>query len=76
MYVIDRILHVLARYRTFRVGLADLGRRSDAQLAAIGIDRGDVVRIAYERAECLPAPEGGGARPAPTWPPTVATTAG
>jgi uncharacterized protein YjiS (DUF1127 family) len=76
MHVIELILHVPAQYRAFRSALADLGRRTDSQLADLGIDRGDVVRAAFERSERLSAPQRGDTRPAGTWPPTVTASAG
>lgn len=74
MHVIGQILHVLAQYRAFVSALAELGRHSDEKLGRLGIDRADVTRIAYERAERLPPPSSGQARAHPTWPPTVVAT--
>ncbi|HMR29337.1 MAG TPA: DUF1127 domain-containing protein [Geminicoccaceae bacterium] len=74
MSVIEHILHVLAQYRAFATTLAELGRHSDAQLGRLGIERADVTRIAYERAERLTPPPSGADRAVPTWPPTVATS--
>jgi uncharacterized protein YjiS (DUF1127 family) len=75
MHVIVRVLHVLAQYRAFRTTLVELGRQSDEQLHGLGIDRADVARIAYERAERLPSSAGCSGHAAPTWPPTMAAVA-
>ena len=72
MHVIEPILHVLAQYRAFRNALTELSRTSNETLSRLGIDRADVARIAYERAERLSTPPVAADRAYPTWPPTVA----
>ena len=51
MNLFHHALHVWAEYREFRAVFAKLARLSDRELRDMGIDRGDVTRIAYQEAE-------------------------
>lgn len=75
MRVIEEILRALRHYRAFHTALAGFGRHSDQQLGELGIERGDIVRAAFDRAERQAAEIDGADRPVATWPPTVAVSA-
>jgi uncharacterized protein YjiS (DUF1127 family) len=68
MHLLKSVLLTLRQYREFRAALAELGARPDDELAELGIDRGDIARIAYEEAERRAAASAvGGRLPASTW---------
>ena len=69
MDLLKNTLRVWAMHREFRAALAELDRRSDRELAELGLARGDVARVAYEEAErrvATPAASRAEA-PAPAW---------
>ena len=51
MNVLNHALHVWAQHREFRAAYAELARHTDRELRDMGIDRGDIARIAYQEAE-------------------------
>ncbi len=51
MNLLDNSLRVWAQHREFQAVLAELNSRSDAELAEMGLERGDIARVAYEEAE-------------------------
>ena len=51
MNLFNHALHVWAQHREFRAVFAKLARLSDRELRDMGIDRGDIARIAYQEAE-------------------------
>ena len=51
MNVLNHALRVGAQHREFRAVLAELARHTDRELDDMGIDRGDIARIAYREAE-------------------------
>ena len=51
MNLFHHALHVWAEYREFRAVFAKLARYTDRELRDMGIDRGDITRIAYQEAE-------------------------
>ena len=51
MNLIHDTLQIWAMHREFRSVLAELGNRSDGELAELGLDRGDLARVAYQEAE-------------------------
>ena len=68
MHLLRSVLLILRQHREFRAALAELGARPDGELAELGIDRGDIARIAYEVAERHAAASAvSGRLPASTW---------
>lgn len=51
MDLLNDILRAWAMRREFRAVLTDLGRRSDRELARLGLTRGDLARVAWREAE-------------------------
>ena len=51
MNVLNHALSVWAQHREFRAVFAELARHTDRELRDMGIDRGDITRIAYQEAE-------------------------
>ena len=51
MHLLNHALRVWARHRAFRAVFAELARLSERALRDMGIDRGDIARIAYQEAE-------------------------
>ena len=51
MNLFNHALHVWAQHREFRAVFAKLARHTDRELRDMGIDRGDITRIAYQEAE-------------------------
>ena len=51
MNVLNHALHVWAQHREFRAVFAKLARLSDRELRGMGIEQGDITRIAYQEAE-------------------------
>ncbi len=51
MNLFTHALHVWAQHREFRAVFAKLARLSDRGLRDMGIDRGDIARIAYQEVE-------------------------
>lgn len=51
MDLLNDTLRIWAQYREYQAVLADLNSRSDAELAKLGLERGDVARVAYKEAE-------------------------
>ena len=51
MNVLNHALHVWAQHREFRAAYAELARHTERELRDMGIDRGDIARIAYQEAE-------------------------
>lgn len=51
MDLLNDILRVWAMRREFRAVLAELNDRSDRELAALGLKRGEIARAAWEEAE-------------------------
>jgi uncharacterized protein YjiS (DUF1127 family) len=51
MNVLTHALRVWAQHREFRTVFAKLARLSERELRDMGIDRGDITRIAYQEAE-------------------------
>ncbi|MFL5332504.1 MAG: DUF1127 domain-containing protein [Geminicoccaceae bacterium] len=67
MYLVKRILLAWRQYRHFHAAMAELGNRSDRELADWGVARGDIVGLAYAEAERragLPVVAGRSAQPA------------
>ena len=50
MDLLTNLLLTWRQFRHFQVALADLGNRSDDELAARGIAHRDIVRLAYAEA--------------------------
>lgn len=60
MRLLTTIATALAQYHQFNTARRDLQARSDRQLADMGLERGDLTRLAWEEAERrfpLPAAE-------------------
>ena len=51
MDLLNDILRAWAMRREFRAVLTDLGRRSDRELAGMGLTRGNLPRVAWREAE-------------------------
>jgi uncharacterized protein YjiS (DUF1127 family) len=51
MRLLTTIATTLAQYHQFTATRRELDSRSDRQLADMGVERGDVVRLAWEEAE-------------------------
>jgi uncharacterized protein YjiS (DUF1127 family) len=51
MNVLNHALRVWAQHRAVRTVFAELARRTERELRDMGIDRGDISRIAYQEAE-------------------------
>ena len=51
MNVLNHARRVWAQHREFRAGYAELARHSERELRDMGIDRGDIARVAYQEAE-------------------------
>jgi uncharacterized protein YjiS (DUF1127 family) len=51
MNVLNHALSVWAQHREFRAVYAELARHSDRELRDMGIEHGDIARIAYQEAE-------------------------
>ena len=51
MNVLSHALRVWAQHREFRTVFARLARLTERELRDMGIDRGDLTRIAYQEAE-------------------------
>jgi uncharacterized protein YjiS (DUF1127 family) len=51
MNVLNHALRVWAQHREFHAVFAKLARYTDRELRDMGIDRGDITRIAYQEAE-------------------------
>ena len=51
MNLFNHALSVWAQHREFRAVFAKLARLSERELRDMGIDRGDIARIAYQEAE-------------------------
>ena len=51
MSLFNHALSVWAQRREFRTAYAELARHTDRELRDMGIDRGDIARIAYQEAE-------------------------
>ena len=64
MNILTHALNVWARHREFRAVLAKLARYTDRELHDMGIDRGDITRIAYDEAEQRIATPAAGSTPA------------
>jgi hypothetical protein len=67
--LLDNSLLVWAQHREFRAIYTELSRRSDRELCAMGLARGDLAALAYAEAErriVTPAPNRAEA-PAPAW---------
>jgi len=56
MNMLKVVALAMTQYREFRSALAGLRDASDQELARAGLDRGDVVRAAFETAERRVAP--------------------
>jgi uncharacterized protein YjiS (DUF1127 family) len=51
MNVLNHALRTWAQHREFRAVFAKLARHTDRELDDMGIDRGDIARIAHQEAE-------------------------
>ena len=51
MNLLQHLSRALRQYREFNAAWTELQRMSDGQLAKLGAERGDITRLAYERAE-------------------------
>jgi uncharacterized protein YjiS (DUF1127 family) len=51
MNVLNHALRVWAQHREFRTVFARLARLTERELRDMGIDRGDITRIAYQEAK-------------------------
>jgi uncharacterized protein YjiS (DUF1127 family) len=51
MDLLKNVLLTWRQFRHFNAAMAELGNRSDHELAERGIARGDIVRVAYAKAE-------------------------
>jgi uncharacterized protein YjiS (DUF1127 family) len=49
--VLTRARSIWAQYRAFRAVCAKLARHTDRELRDMGIDQGNIARIAYQEAE-------------------------
>ena len=66
MNLFNHALSVWARHREFRAVYAKLARLPERELRDMGIDRGDITRIAYQEAErCIVTPAASSSTPAP-----------
>ena len=65
MNVLNHTLRVWAQHRAFRTVFAELARRTERELRDMGIDRGDITRIAYQEAERRIATPAASSTPAP-----------
>ena len=51
MRLLTTIATTLAQYHQFNATLRELNARSDRELADMGVDRGDIARLAWQEAE-------------------------
>ena len=51
MNLLQNILRLWAQHRAFRAVYAELARHSDRELRDMGLERGDLARLAYAEAE-------------------------
>jgi uncharacterized protein YjiS (DUF1127 family) len=51
MDLLQHLSRALRQYREFNPAWTELQRMTDGQLAKLGAERGDISRLAYERAE-------------------------
>lgn len=65
MDLLKNLLLTWRQFRHFQATLADLRNRSEDELAARGIARGDIVRLAYAEAEREFVADLSAGRPAP-----------
>ena len=67
MNLFTHALRVWAQHREFRAVFAKLARLSERELRDMGIDRGDITRIAYQEAERrIVTPAAASSTPAPS----------